>query len=136
MMNMRDRMRELGITAAVRPSSCPPPAGWPQGSKSWRVTFSCQGKRMSCSFFTEPALSGAPAPEKVLNYLTLDARAGMYSFDDFCHERGYETYFIAAYEAWDDCRHQLNRLIRFLSAEAVQQLLYNTSLDGERVTHA
>jgi hypothetical protein len=94
----------------------------------WKVTFSMEGRRMTVDFWMGSGHNGkSPEADGVLDCLASDSHCSSMSFEDFCSEFGYDTDSRNAERTWKACRHNTNRLQKFLvTGKRLADLVFNT----------
>jgi hypothetical protein len=101
-----DVVRELGITitADKRELTDVEADHWTAGARAWTVRLLYAGRTLTTPFFQGPAHSQPPSAADVLHCLSTDARAGEWSFENFCSDFGYDEDSRKARATWEACK--------------------------------
>lgn len=100
-----------GNSAACPDDWSPPPTPW-----TVRLTRRDGSTRrtLTVPFWTGPASTKEPSAADVLSCLISDATFGEQSFENFCHELGYDTDSRRAEVTYNQCRRLAPKVRRFL----------------------
>lgn len=81
------RVEEIG--AEVVESEFSAPDSFPEGSRSWTVRLSYEGRTVETPFFTGPGIKSEPTAREVLECLCLDYVGPESVFEDWAEELGF-----------------------------------------------
>lgn len=127
--SMADRIAEWNVRmTATEVAERPAALRWNghRDSRHYRVTLSCDGRRMVIYYSMGPAHTEGPTLPGVLDCLVSDARSGAESFEDFCSELGFDEDSRTAERTWKACARTDDALRRVFGDERVELLTYET----------
>ena len=131
-------MQDLGITAIITRINSRPDGLMDGMANHWKVMFHCdKTKRYLTVFFSGGSAVTAIKPEDVLSNLANDAYSveTKETFEEFASEFGYDVASRNAEKIYKACKHQTNRLKKFLcvDAMAVPYFYYRTLLNADQL---
>lgn len=95
----------------------PSQAGWVSGTVGWKVTLRYDGRQLTTSYYTGPAIEREPTAADVLYCLISDASvADCPNFESWCADMGYDTDSRKALATFEACKAMAPKLQRFLGA--------------------
>ena len=96
----------------------------PEGSRHFKVVLRRPNRQMTVFFSQGPAIEKEPTVADVLDCLAGDSESvRAYDFEEWCGELGYDTNSRKAERTFEVCRHQAQKLSRFLGNVSYNQLL-------------
>lgn len=103
-----------------------------KNNKGWRNAnhYKCiitKGNRQMTTYFSMGyGLKGNPKIEDVINAIAIDATAMDMSYQDFCHEFGYDSYDKEPKKLYNACVKNGKSLERLVGSSEMQTLIYET----------
>jgi hypothetical protein len=122
---LADLIRDLGITADVRPDHTyapKPDDSWSRDAHHYKVTLSRGRTRIVVPFHQGSAHTAPPTVTDVIDCLISDATGfeNVQSFEDWCAEYGYDTDSRTAERTYKAVERQTGQLRRLLGEEYEQ----------------
>lgn len=117
---------------AVERSERPGAHDWSKGSRHFACTLICHGIGFDFWFSQGSAHTEAPTVENVLICLASDAHGTKdTSFEEWCRDLGYDDDSRKALAIYEACEETATGLEHVLGSDALEELYYETSEDGE-----
>lgn len=103
-----------------------------KGSRHFQCTLLCNGLGFDFWFSQGASNLDVPTVEDALMCLASDAHSTKdNSFEEWCRDLGYDDDSRKALSIYEACEETANELERLLGSDALNELYYETSEDGE-----